>query len=66
MLPYWRMGRRVQAKLIQWKVLNIISVILKEVLFLGAWKKFSNSFKCNRTKIQRLWSESATYKYTMK
>ena len=42
-------------KHIQWKALNIILVILKEVSYPGVWRKFSNSFKCNQAKIQHLW-----------
>ena len=49
MQQFWLMVRLELAKHTQWKVSNIMVVILNAVLFLDAWKKFSSSSKCKQT-----------------
>ena len=49
MQQFWLMVRLELAKHTQWKVLNIMVVILNAVLFLDVWKKFSSSSKCKQT-----------------
>ena len=53
-------------KHIQWKALNIILAILKEVSYQGVWRKFSNSFKCNPARIPPLWFVLVTSRFTMR
>jgi hypothetical protein len=41
-------------------------VILKKVSFPEAWKKFSDIFKCNRTKTPLSWLERLTSRFITK
>jgi len=52
---FWLMDRQEQVKHILWRALSTILEILKEALFQGAWRKYSNLYKCNRAKTQLLW-----------
>lgn len=64
--PLLLMVKQELVRHIQWRALSTILVIHREVSFLDQWKKYSNSFKCNQVKIQRLWSELVISKFTMK
>ena len=61
---FQHMVRPEQVKLIRWRGSNTILEIHREVSFLGLWRKFSSSFKCNRARTQHSWSESATFRFT--
>lgn len=63
---FLHMGRLELAKLIPWKVLNIIFMMRKEESSPGLLRIYSNIFR--GVKINRLssWSELLTYKYIMK
>ena len=63
---FWLMDRQEQVKHILWKALSTTLEILKEVLFQGAWRKYSNLYKCNRAKTQLLWWELVIYRFTTK
>ncbi len=52
---FWLMDRQELERLTLWKDLNIMQAILREVLFLEAWKKSSGLFKCSQTRIQLSW-----------
>jgi len=58
------MDKQVLVKHIRWKDSNITEAIHQEVLCLVQWKKFSNLFKCNRTRILLLWSGQVICKFT--
>lgn len=60
------MDRQVQVKHLQWKVLNITKVILKEVSFLELWKRYLDIYRIFRINSQLLWLEHLTCKYITK
>lgn len=62
-LPMVKQG---QEKLILWKVLNIMELILLVVLYLEVWRRYFSLFRCNQTKISLLWLEQVIFKFTMK
>ena len=66
MLQYWIMDRQELEKPTPWKVSSTTWAIHREVSFQEAWRKYLSSFRLNRARIQHLWSELVTYRYTMK
>ena len=52
---YWLMDRLEQEKPTQWKVLNIVPEILREVLSPEVWKKYLDSSKCNLIRTRHSW-----------
>jgi len=60
------MDKLGQVKLLLWKVLNIIRVTLREVLFQGQWKRYSDTFKMSQLKAPLSWFEHPTSKFTTK
>jgi hypothetical protein len=63
---FLHMDRQEQVKLIQWKALNTMELILLVVLYQEVWKRYFSLFRCNQTKISRLWLEQVISKFTMK
>lgn len=60
------MVKLVPEKRIQWKDLNIMLEIPKEVSFHDRWRKYSSSYRCNQTRTRHSWCELHTSKSTMK
>ena len=63
---FLHMDRQEQVKLIRWKALNTMELILLVVLYQEVWKRYFSLFRCNQTKISRLWLEQVISKFTMK
>ena len=63
---FWLMVKLVLVKHSQWRVLNIIKMILKEVSFQELWKKSLDTFRTQRTSTQLSWWERVTFRSTMR
>ena len=60
------MAKLEQERRTLWKDLNITKMILKEVLFLEPWKKYSDIFSPHQINTLPLWLEHLIFRSIMK